>query len=57
MVKMAELGLVYDCQIRKSEAGERTVAIQMTVTAPGCGMGEILLEDVREKAQKLAVDA
>jgi metal-sulfur cluster biosynthetic enzyme len=25
----------------------------MTVTAPGCGMGEILIEDVREKVRIL----
>jgi probable FeS assembly SUF system protein SufT len=48
-INIVELGLVYECQIDKSEAGERTVHVRMTVTAPGCGMGEILLEDVKDK--------
>jgi len=49
-INIVELGLVYDCTIRRDDAtGRRTVDVQMTVTAPGCGMGEILLEDVREK--------
>jgi probable FeS assembly SUF system protein SufT len=52
-INIVELGLVYECLIRKNEAGQRTVAIKMTVTAPGCGMGEILLEDVREKIRLL----
>jgi metal-sulfur cluster biosynthetic enzyme len=30
-------------------SGDRTVNIMMTVTAPGCGMGEILLEEARQK--------
>jgi metal-sulfur cluster biosynthetic enzyme len=29
----------------------RTVDIKMTLTAPGCGMGEILVQDVRDKVQ------
>lgn len=48
-INIVELGLVYECQINKTENGERIVDIKMTVTAPGCGMGEILLEDIREK--------
>jgi probable FeS assembly SUF system protein SufT len=52
-INIVELGLVYECQIRKDEAGERTVDVKMTVTAPGCGMGEILIEDVREKIRLL----
>lgn len=53
-INIVELGLVYDCQITKDPAtGSRRIAIKMTVTAPGCGMGEILLEDVREKIRLL----
>lgn len=48
-INIVELGLVYECRIDKGEAGERTVHVRMTVTAPGCGMGEILLEDVKDK--------
>lgn len=53
-INIVELGLVYECDIHKDEAtGLRTVGVKMTVTAPGCGMGEILLEDVREKIRLL----
>lgn len=52
-INIVELGLVYDCTISKTESAERTVDIKMTVTAPGCGMGEILVDDVREKLKLL----
>ena len=29
--------------------GERMVSVDMTLTAPGCGMGDVLVEDAREK--------
>ena len=29
--------------------GERSVRVDMTLTAPGCGMGEILVQDAQEK--------
>jgi hypothetical protein len=32
-------------------AATRTVDIKMTLTAPGCGMGEVLVQDVRDKVQ------
>jgi len=48
-INIVDLGLIYDCHISKEESGARDLAIRMTVTAPGCGMGEILLEDVRER--------
>lgn len=48
-INIVELGLVYTCNITKDDKGERSVDIQMTVTAPGCGMGEILVQDVHDK--------
>ena len=48
-INIVELGLVYECKIERAEAGQRVVKIKMTLTAPGCGMGEILAQDVREK--------
>jgi probable FeS assembly SUF system protein SufT len=50
-VNIVDLGLIYECEIEHNEAGERTVDIQMTLTAPGCGMGEILVQDVRDKVE------
>ena len=49
-VNIVDLGLIYDCQVSKDASGDRHVTIVMTLTAPGCGMGEILVEDVREKS-------
>lgn len=48
-INVVELGLVYECTIRRLPSGQRTVSLQMTVTAPGCGMGEILVEEARQK--------
>jgi probable FeS assembly SUF system protein SufT len=50
-VNIVDLGLVYTCDVIKNEDDTRTVDIKMTLTAPGCGMGEILVQDVREKVQ------
>lgn len=48
-INIVELGLIYECRISKMDETNRYVYIEMTLTAPGCGMGEILVEDVREK--------
>jgi probable FeS assembly SUF system protein SufT len=48
-VNIVELGLVYQCQATPLPEGGQRVDIQMTVTAPGCGMGPVLQEDVRRK--------
>jgi probable FeS assembly SUF system protein SufT len=50
-VNIVDLGLVYECDVNKSEDASRTVDIKMTLTAPGCGMGEVLVQDVREKVE------
>jgi probable FeS assembly SUF system protein SufT len=52
-VDIVELGLVYGCDIERQDDGRRRVAIRMTLTAPGCGMGEILVEDVRTKVERV----
>lgn len=50
-VNIVDLGLVYECEVSKNEDTTRTVDIKMTLTAPGCGMGEVLVQDVRDKVQ------
>jgi probable FeS assembly SUF system protein SufT len=56
-INIVELGLVYRCEIVKSENGKRRAEVTMTLTAPGCGMGDILVEDVRSKIELLpAID-
>jgi len=48
-VDIVELGLVYDCHIEPMDDGRKRVAIRMTLTAPGCGMGDAIAEEVRDK--------
>ncbi len=50
-INIVELGLVYECTIERAESGGRVVKIKMTLTAPGCGMGDVLTQDVREKIE------
>jgi probable FeS assembly SUF system protein SufT len=48
-VDIVELGLVYSADVRTAEDGSRQVAVRMTLTAPGCGMGPVLQQDVSNK--------
>ena len=48
-VNIVDLGLIYNVDIQSVESGKRNIIVHMTLTAPGCGMGEILVEDEREK--------
>jgi len=50
-IDIVELGLVYECEVRSNDDGSRTVGVKMTLTATGCGMGEVLVQDVREKIE------
>ena len=50
-INIVDLGLVYEAVVSRREDGERTVAVKMTLTAPGCGMGDILVDDVRNKLE------
>jgi len=48
-VNIVDLGLVYDCHITPQPAGTFRVDIKMTLTAPGCGMGPMIAQDVQNK--------
>ncbi len=52
-VDIVELGLVYECNVFAEDDGQRRVEIKMTLTAPGCGMGETLISDVRNKIEMI----
>lgn len=49
-INLVDLGLIYRCEITPLEErpGNR-VDITMTLTAPGCGMGQFIAEDVRAR--------
>jgi len=50
-VNLVDLGLIYRCQAVPLPEGGHRVEIAMSMTAPGCGMGDVLKEDVRRKVQ------
>lgn len=53
-VNIVDLGLIYECDIFSLDEGGNRVEIKMTLTAPGCGMGPYIVEDVHDKV--LALD-
>ena len=46
-VNIVELGLIYDLQIVPLPDGGNRVEIKMTLTAPGCGMGQIIADEAK----------
>ncbi len=52
-INIVELGLVYHCEILPDGHGKQRVEVKMTLTAPGCGMGDVLKREVEEKASAL----
>jgi probable FeS assembly SUF system protein SufT len=52
-VNVVDLGLIYDCHITPLPAGSHRVDVKMTLTAPGCGMGPTLAQDVQNKVLSL----
>ena len=47
-VNIVALGLVYNCEVRDND-----VRVDMTLTAPGCGMGPVLVQDVERRVGKV----
>ncbi len=58
-VNVVDLGLIYSCDLTPTEGTEprpsetTDVRVLMTLTAPGCGMGPVLAEDVKSKIEAL----
>jgi probable FeS assembly SUF system protein SufT len=53
-VNIVDLGLIYECHLEKITAeNQYRVNIKMTLTAPGCGMGPVLANDVKQKVLAL----
>ena len=48
-VDIVELGLVYGCELEPMDEGGFRVQVTMTLTAPGCGMGEAIADDACDK--------
>src|SRR5690348_2772957 len=52
-VNIVDLGLIYSCQITPAETGGHKIEIKMSMTAPGCGMGDVLRADIERKLSQL----
>jgi probable FeS assembly SUF system protein SufT len=52
-VNIVDLGLIYSCEITAPEQGGKKIAVKMSMTAPGCGMGNVLKADVEGKLARL----
>jgi probable FeS assembly SUF system protein SufT len=50
-INVVDLGLVYSCEVFTDDNGDRVVDVKMTLTAPGCGMGDVLVQDVKDKVE------
>ena len=48
-VNIVDLGLVYSMSVEPNDSGSHRVVVQMTLTAPGCGMGPAIAEDAKSK--------
>lgn len=48
-INVVDLGLVYACDAHQLGDGTYRVEIEMSMTAPGCGMGDVLKEDARRR--------
>lgn len=48
-VNIVDLGLVYSLEVKPRQGGGSEVNVQMTLTAPGCGMGPIIASEARQK--------
>jgi len=48
-VNIVDLGLVYKCEVAPRPEGGNKADVRFTLTAPGCGMGDVLKEDIKNK--------
>ncbi len=53
-VNIADLGLIYGCEVAPLADGEYRVSIRMTLTAPGCSMADVLKSEVERKLRALS---
>ena len=50
-VNIVDLGLIYSCSLSDNLKGGSNVEIKMTLTAPGCGMGDMIAGEVKQKIE------
>jgi probable FeS assembly SUF system protein SufT len=52
-VNIVDLGLVYSCEVAPRAEGGSRVSVRFALTAPGCGMGDVLKHDIRSRVAAL----
>ncbi len=52
-VNIVDLGLIYSCLITPLDDGGKKIDVKMSMTAPGCGMGDVLKRDVETKVARV----
>lgn len=53
-VNVVDLGLIYSCELDAAgDPDNYRVEVKMTLTAPGCGMGEFIRQDVHDKISQI----
>ena len=50
-INIVDLGLIYECTVKPQADGTRVLDVRLTLTAPGCGMGDVLVQDIRQKLE------
>jgi probable FeS assembly SUF system protein SufT len=53
-VNIVDLGLIYDMSFHKLVPYKYHISIQMTLTSPGCGMGIVLIKEIKDKLALIA---
>ncbi|MCD8483101.1 MAG: iron-sulfur cluster assembly protein [Verrucomicrobia bacterium] len=52
-VNIVDLGLIYDLRYAQLSDGRYDVAVQMTLTATGCGMGPTIAADAKSRIESI----
>ena len=53
-VNVVDLGLIYRIEIEDIDSRGRVAFVDLTLTAPGCGMGPVIADDCKGKVLELA---
>lgn len=52
-VNIVDLGLVYSLECAERPEGGHKINMQMTLTAPGCGMGPVIADDAKSHLERI----
>jgi len=52
-INIVELGLVYKVEVESLPVAGRRVQVDMTLTAPGCGMGGVIASDAHQRIMEI----